>query len=109
MRPGSLSALVLGTPLLSATDATIYGLTKSTTGAGFFQDFNFQAILDPTHGRVQYVNASTAVQDDLAWVSQDGLQLCRCGGCSSLPTRFLSQYSFWTYNTCQKVGSSALN
>ena len=54
--------------------ATIWTLDQETIGANFFRDFYFQAIKDPTHGRVNYVDEATALQEGLAGVSQDGLQ-----------------------------------
>ncbi|KAG8906923.1 hypothetical protein FRB99_005697 [Tulasnella sp. 403] len=53
---------------------SIYNLKKLTVGADFFDDFEFQTMDDPTHGRVNYVNASTAIQKRLAYTSNGGRQ-----------------------------------
>ncbi|XP_006456982.1 hypothetical protein AGABI2DRAFT_195916 [Agaricus bisporus var. bisporus H97] len=43
-----------------------YSLRDTVTGSGFFDFFEFQAISDPTHGRVNYVDANTARSRGLA-------------------------------------------
>ena len=43
-----------------------YFLMKSYDYTNFFENFEFQAIPDPTHGTVQYVDALTAFSTGLA-------------------------------------------
>ncbi|KAG8849338.1 hypothetical protein FRB96_000874 [Tulasnella sp. 330] len=58
--------------LLPSVIANTYSLSRSTSGTSFFDDFVFQTFADPTHGTVNYVNQSTAMNEGLAYVSQDG-------------------------------------
>uniref|UniRef100_A0A0W0G9J8 Putative laminarinase n=1 Tax=Moniliophthora roreri TaxID=221103 RepID=A0A0W0G9J8_MONRR len=48
-----------------------YSQTDSHTGTGFLQAFSYQAISDPTHGRVNYVDANTARGQNLTYASGD--------------------------------------
>jgi hypothetical protein len=53
-----------------------YTLTESYTGYQFMQEgFWFQSILDPTHGRVNYVDAATAASNNLTSASADSFIL----------------------------------
>lgn len=49
---GALALLSLAVPALSAT----YGLTDNIVGSAFYDNFQFQAIGDPTHGRVSVIH-----------------------------------------------------
>ncbi|KAF9066759.1 2 beta-glucanase [Rhodocollybia butyracea] len=46
-----------------------YTQSDSITGTGFLNSFSYQAIADPTHGRVNYVNAATAASQNLTYAS----------------------------------------
>ncbi|KAL0579253.1 hypothetical protein V5O48_002757 [Marasmius crinis-equi] len=48
-----------------------YVLTESYEGHNFLSGFNFTAIEDPTHGRVNYVNESIASSQNLTYSSDD--------------------------------------
>ncbi|KAJ7500642.1 glycoside hydrolase family 16 protein [Mycena galericulata] len=52
-------------PVLSAT----YSRTENIVGTGFYNSFNFEAIPDPTAGRVNYVNEATAKSLNLTYAS----------------------------------------
>ncbi|TFK26582.1 2 beta-glucanase [Coprinopsis marcescibilis] len=52
-----------------------YGITETHIGDGFLQAFSFEAIRDPTHGRVNYVNEYTAHQEGLLNTTADSLIL----------------------------------
>ncbi|KAJ8520274.1 hypothetical protein ONZ45_g2850 [Pleurotus djamor] len=64
---GLISLALLASPALCAT----YGLTDNIVGSAFLNTFNFQAIADPTHGRVNYVDANTARSKNLTFASGD--------------------------------------
>ncbi|KAF8876314.1 2 beta-glucan [Infundibulicybe gibba] len=63
----SLILLSIAAPLLAAT----YSQSDNIVGAGFLSAFNFEAIADPTHGRVNYVDANTAKSQNLTFTSSD--------------------------------------
>ncbi|EJD42810.1 glycoside hydrolase family 16 protein [Auricularia subglabra TFB-10046 SS5] len=63
----SLAAL-LGS---SAVRAATYSLTTSSVGSSFYNNFDFQNISDPTHGRVVYVTQATAQAANLTFASGD--------------------------------------
>ncbi|KAF8998184.1 hypothetical protein BDZ89DRAFT_970108, partial [Hymenopellis radicata] len=46
-----------------------YALTDSYVGSGFLSGFSYEAISDPTNGRVNYVNAATAAAQNLTFAS----------------------------------------
>ncbi|TCD67725.1 hypothetical protein EIP91_012025 [Steccherinum ochraceum] len=60
-------------PALLATHslAKTYQQTDSHQGTGFLSSFSHQAISDPTHGRVNYVDQSTALAQNLTYASGD--------------------------------------
>ncbi|KAG5651997.1 hypothetical protein H0H81_006649 [Sphagnurus paluster] len=51
--------------------AATYGLSDNIVGSSFLTAFNFQAIADPTHGRVNYVDKATAQSQNLTFASSD--------------------------------------
>ncbi|TEB24543.1 laminarinase [Coprinellus micaceus] len=53
--------------LVSASLAGTYNRRLRTVGEGFYEDFTFEAIPDPTHGRVNYVNRETAERFNLTF------------------------------------------
>lgn len=72
MRSFSLSGL-LGVVLLSPSlvSAGLYLLSDTYVGADFLHGFEHQAIEDPTHGRVTYVDQHTALENNLTFASWD--------------------------------------
>jgi len=46
-----------------------YTQSDSLTGTGFLESFSYQAIPDPTNGRVNYVDATTAAENNLTYAS----------------------------------------
>ncbi|KAH7100358.1 family 16 hypothetical endo-1,3(4)-beta-glucanase from glycoside hydrolase [Auriculariales sp. MPI-PUGE-AT-0066] len=50
---------------------TTWNLQDEYIGSGFYSGFSFQAISDPTHGRVQYVSKSAAQSAGLVSTSSD--------------------------------------
>ncbi|EIN04087.1 glycoside hydrolase family 16 protein [Punctularia strigosozonata HHB-11173 SS5] len=54
-------------PALAAT----YSRTSNVAGNGFYDFFSFQAIPDPTNGRVNYVDETTARAQNLTFASSD--------------------------------------
>ncbi|PFH49583.1 glycoside hydrolase family 16 protein [Amanita thiersii Skay4041] len=49
--------------------AVSYSQTDSHTGSGFLSSFSYEAIPDPTHGRVNYVDATKAASENLTYAS----------------------------------------
>lgn len=64
-------ALLLITPLLPLVSAATYSLTDNFVGTGFLSGFTHEAISDPTHGRVTYVDQATALADNLTYASDN--------------------------------------
>ncbi|KAF7346887.1 Glycoside hydrolase family 16 protein [Mycena venus] len=46
-----------------------YSRSENIVGAGFYNSFNFEAIADPNHGRVNYVSKATAMSQNLTFSS----------------------------------------
>ncbi|ETW76293.1 glycoside hydrolase family 16 protein [Heterobasidion irregulare TC 32-1] len=65
----SISTIAVSVLLSGRALAALYSLSDNFQGSAFFNDFSFEAIADPTHGRVNYVSKSTAQSDGLATVS----------------------------------------
>ncbi|KNZ74687.1 putative glycosidase C21B10.07 [Termitomyces sp. J132] len=61
------AALCFAETVLCAT----YSLSDSIVGSGFLSNFNFEAIADPTHGRVNYVDSATAASENLTFASSN--------------------------------------
>lgn len=70
MRADNLSRL-LSFALITLVDAATYSRTDSIVGSGFNSAFTYQAIPDPTNGRVNYVNAQTAASLNLTYASSN--------------------------------------
>ncbi|KAF4583314.1 hypothetical protein EYR38_002063 [Pleurotus pulmonarius] len=64
---GFAATAILISPVLGAT----YQLSDNIVGSAFLNTFNFEAISDPTHGRVNYVDANTARSKNLTFASSD--------------------------------------
>ncbi|KAJ7668207.1 glycoside hydrolase family 16 protein [Mycena rosella] len=65
---GAVLALFFG---VSSALAAVYQNTENIVGAGFYNSFNFEAIPDPTAGRVNYVDQATATSTNLTFASGD--------------------------------------
>lgn len=62
----AFAALALLAPLTQA-----YLLTDDFFGAVFFEEFTWENISDPTHGRVNYLDQKTAIRDGLSYATLD--------------------------------------
>ncbi|RXW14480.1 hypothetical protein EST38_g11373 [Candolleomyces aberdarensis] len=68
----SLLTLVKSVPLCNvAANSKIYKVSQDVKGAGFFDAFDFEAIQDPTNGRVNYVDGATAKSKNLTFGAGD--------------------------------------
>lgn len=63
----TIAIVSLASPVWSAT----YSRSESIVGSNFYTSFNFEAIADPTSGRVNYVDMATAQADNLTFASSD--------------------------------------
>ncbi|KAG2158677.1 2 beta-glucan [Suillus bovinus] len=61
--------------VVTVTFGATYQRSSQLAGQSFLDAFNFQAITDPTHGRVTYVNESAARADKLISVANNKLML----------------------------------
>ncbi|KAF7297132.1 Glycoside hydrolase family 16 protein [Mycena indigotica] len=68
MKTVSASVLALAS-IVSPVLAGPYSRSQNIVGSGFYNAFNFEAISDPTHGRVKYVNMATAQAQNLTFAS----------------------------------------
>ncbi|KIY44374.1 glycoside hydrolase family 16 protein [Fistulina hepatica ATCC 64428] len=57
--------------IAAAPDSTLYALAASYQGPNFFDAFTWETFDDPTHGRVNYVDVSTARARNLSFASED--------------------------------------
>ncbi|KAJ7197730.1 glycoside hydrolase family 16 protein [Mycena pura] len=64
----SARVLALAWTLAPALGGT-YSRSQNIVGSGFYSAFNFEAIADPTHGRVNYVSMATAQAQNLTFAS----------------------------------------
>ncbi|KAG0703323.1 glycoside hydrolase family 16 protein [Suillus ampliporus] len=72
MKLNTLSgSLTLASLAGSALAGAVYSITDKVIGEGFYDSFHFEAITDPTHGRVNYVNRTTAQQLNLTYATSD--------------------------------------
>lgn len=69
------SALALASLVKLAFTGATYSLSDEIIGAGFYDKFNFEAIPDPTHGRVNYVDRQTAQDLKLTVATSDSFIL----------------------------------
>lgn len=49
--------------------ASLYSIVDDIVGDKFYSSFTFDAIADPTHGRVEYVDRNTAVANNLSYTT----------------------------------------
>ncbi|KAJ2929630.1 hypothetical protein H1R20_g7464, partial [Candolleomyces eurysporus] len=74
-----LKALLLTASLMSFIVKGVHGetyhLRDNVVGGAFFDAFEWQAIEDPTHGRVQYVDQQTARKLNLTYASRNSFVL----------------------------------
>ncbi|KAK7462312.1 hypothetical protein VKT23_007913 [Stygiomarasmius scandens] len=66
---GWLTSLLCLAFVLHGALANTYSQSESISGSGFYNSFSFQAISDPTHGRVNYVSQATAQSENLTYAS----------------------------------------
>jgi hypothetical protein len=66
MRTGNAFPAALLLFLIPCASATFY-LTDKWVGEDFFQGWNWETEDDPTHGRVNYVNQTYAVANNLSY------------------------------------------
>ncbi|KIK51183.1 glycoside hydrolase family 16 protein [Collybiopsis luxurians FD-317 M1] len=70
MTPSSTwSKLIFGFSCASTVLAASYRVQDTYIGHSFLDGFTFQNIADPTHGRVNYVDAGTAARENLTFAS----------------------------------------
>ncbi|KIJ63545.1 glycoside hydrolase family 16 protein [Hydnomerulius pinastri MD-312] len=74
MFPRLLTCMV-AVAVASAASAATYSRTSNLVGQSFLNAFTWQAIADPTHGRVNYVSQATAQADGLVSVSGNQVTL----------------------------------
>ncbi|KAG8960026.1 hypothetical protein FRC03_007139 [Tulasnella sp. 419] len=55
----------------TSVHAATYAVSDTFIGTGFLNGFTHEAIADPTHGRVTYVDQATAVAQNLTYASGD--------------------------------------
>ncbi|KAF9528602.1 glycoside hydrolase family 16 protein [Crepidotus variabilis] len=67
----SVLGLALASNSLGPTLVSAYSLVDNIVGTAFFNSFDWQAIADPTHGRVNYVDQNTAKSQNLSYASAD--------------------------------------
>ncbi|KAI0759554.1 laminarinase [Trametes elegans] len=68
LAPRAFSTLAL---FVSSGLGATYSQSDSYQGSSFLQGFSHQAISDPTHGRVNYVDQGTALAQNLTYASGD--------------------------------------
>ncbi|KAG2050252.1 glycoside hydrolase family 16 protein [Suillus hirtellus] len=71
MKISSSRTLLLASLVGSVLAGRIYTLDECVRGEGFYDSFNFENITDPTHGRVTYVNRTTAERLNLTYATSD--------------------------------------
>jgi hypothetical protein len=64
---GLVLASLTGSVLAGAT----YSLSDSVVGEGFYSAFSFEAIADPNHGRVNFVDEATAQNLNLTYAASN--------------------------------------
>ncbi|KAJ7612387.1 glycoside hydrolase family 16 protein, partial [Mycena polygramma] len=62
---------ILALSFATSAFSAIYQMSENIVGAGFYNSFNFEAIPDPTAGRVNYVDQATAVAANLTFNSNN--------------------------------------
>ncbi|KAK0458705.1 endo-beta-glucanase [Desarmillaria tabescens] len=67
---GAISVALFAS-LVSPAISVSYSQNDSFVGSQFNSGFSYQAISDPTHGRVNYVDAATAASQNLTYASDD--------------------------------------
>ena len=72
---GTTLLLVSALSSVPFVSAATYSLSNNFVGSDFLSAFNWEAIADPTHGRVNYVDQATALADNLTFTSSDTLIL----------------------------------
>ncbi|KAL0062788.1 hypothetical protein AAF712_010326 [Marasmius tenuissimus] len=73
--PGMARSLLGLLLLLPSVLAASYSQQDNIVGSGFNDAFNYEAISDPTHGRVNYVDGNTARSQNLTFAGSDSFIL----------------------------------
>ncbi|KAJ7923470.1 glycoside hydrolase family 16 protein [Mycena leptocephala] len=60
---------------VSSVLGAVYFRTEHIVGQDFYDAFNFEAVADPTHGRVNYVDETTARRQNLTFASENSFVL----------------------------------
>jgi hypothetical protein len=68
-----LTALLCICTQLRLVQAVGYALTDNWVGESFFEAFAWEAISDPTHGRVNYISETQSRTLNLSYASHDSL------------------------------------
>ncbi|KAK7058180.1 glycoside hydrolase family 16 protein [Favolaschia claudopus] len=68
MKAASFAFVAISSIVPSVLGGT-YSRSENIVGQGFYNSFNFEAIGDPTNGRVQYVDKATAMSRNLTFAS----------------------------------------
>ncbi|KAF8803218.1 endo-1,3(4)-beta-glucanase [Phlegmacium glaucopus] len=71
----SLPLLMSLLVLLSSSSANSYRLSESIVGQDFYQHFSWEAVADPSHGRVNYVDQQTSIDQNLTYASHNAFVL----------------------------------
>ncbi|KAJ7624602.1 glycoside hydrolase family 16 protein [Roridomyces roridus] len=71
MKASVAAQLVSLASVISTVHAGTYSRTENIVGSGFYNAFNFEAIPDPTDGRVNYVDQATAQAQNLTFASDN--------------------------------------
>ncbi|KAF7314551.1 Glycoside hydrolase family 16 protein [Mycena kentingensis (nom. inval.)] len=71
MKPATSASLVAFALNAAPALAAVYSQTQNIVGSGFYDAFDFQAIPDPTAGRVNYVDRATAESTNLTFATGD--------------------------------------
>ncbi|KAJ6588043.1 glycoside hydrolase family 16 protein [Mycena capillaripes] len=69
--PGAILSSLVTLSFVSSVLCANYGMSENIVGAGFYDAFNFETMPDPTNGRVNYVDQTTAVSANLTFNSAD--------------------------------------
>ncbi|KAF7345767.1 Glycoside hydrolase family 16 protein [Mycena venus] len=65
-----LVRFLVASSALSSVLGAVYQCNERIVGRDFYDAFNFEAIPDPTHGRVNYVNKTQAIIHNLTFASE---------------------------------------
>jgi len=100
----SFYTVLLSILVAAAVRGATYSLSDNIVGSGFNDAFNYEAINDPTHGRVHYVDKATAQSLNLTFGSGDTFILradhtttLGSGGAGRNSARIISKKTYTTH------------